>query len=119
MQPDGSMHFESSKMTPAQLADALSFYLDRPVVDLTHLQGSYLVALEFSGADLRYAAIKAGAAAYPQPAADASRAADLASDSVGASLITSVQKLGLRLEPQQAPIEIIVVDHLGRAPTAN
>jgi uncharacterized protein (TIGR03435 family) len=50
MQPDGSMHFESSKMTPAQLADALSFYLDRPVIDLTHLQGSYLVALEFSGA---------------------------------------------------------------------
>jgi uncharacterized protein (TIGR03435 family) len=117
MRPDGSMHLESSKMTVAQLCDALSYYLDRPVVDLTQLPGSYVVELEFSAADLRYAALKAGA--YPQATADASRAAELASEPTGASLIASVQKLGLRLTPQQATIETIVVDRLERTPRAN
>lgn len=112
MRPDGSMHLESSKMTLAMLADTLAYYLDRPVVDLTQLPGSYAMELEFSAADLRFAAVKAGAAAYSPAAADAS-------EPVGASLITSVQKLGIRLEARQAPIEVIVIDHLEMAPAAN
>jgi uncharacterized protein (TIGR03435 family) len=113
MRADGSMHLESSKMTLAMLCEALSFYLDRPVVDLTQLTGNYVVELEFSGADIRFAYAKAGAAAYGPAATDG------ASEPVGASLITSVQKLGLKLEAQQAPIETIVVDHLERNPREN
>jgi uncharacterized protein (TIGR03435 family) len=119
MQPDGSMHLESSKMTIAMLADALSFYLDRPVVDLTQLTGSYVMELEFSAADLRYAAMKKGGAANSETAADSSRTVVLASEPAGASMVGSVQKLGLRLEPRQAPIETIVVDHVERTPTGN
>lgn len=122
MRPDGSMHMNSSRMTIPMLAEALSFYLDRPVIDLTQLPGGYQMELEFSAVDIRYAAMKAGAAMFPQAAADAdaSRTAELASDpGTGISLIASIRRLGLRLEPRQAPIETIVVDHLERAPTAN
>jgi uncharacterized protein (TIGR03435 family) len=114
MQPDGSMHLESTRMTMPFLADALAYYLDRPVIDMTGMPGRYVVNLEFSAADLRFAAIKAGAGAYSQAVTP-----DLASEPVGASLITSVQKLGLRLEKQQAPLEIIVVDQLDKMPTVN
>lgn len=113
MQPDGSMHMESSRMSLSMLCEALSYYLDRPVIDMTHLTGSYTVELEFSAADIRFAYTKAGAAAYA-PAAE-----ERDSGTVGADLISSVQKLGLRLESRQMPIEIIVVDRLEKMPSTN
>jgi uncharacterized protein (TIGR03435 family) len=113
MHPDGSMHLVSSKMNLALLCDSLSYYLDRPVVDMTHLTGNYVIEMEFSAADLRTAAMKSGAAAYPIATADA------ASEPAGLSLIGSVQKLGLRLEPQQAAMETIVVDRAEKTPRAN
>jgi uncharacterized protein (TIGR03435 family) len=116
MHPDGSMHLESSKMTMGQLADALAYYLDRPVLDMTRLSGAFAVELEFSAADLQYAARKSGGEMFLPPEA---RAAGNESEPVGASLITSVQKLGLRLERRQAPVETIVVDQVQMNPTEN
>ena len=109
MRPDGSMHLAATSMTTMKLADALAYYLDRPVIDMTRLTGSYAMEIDYSAADLRYAAAKEG---YAQTLV----AGD---DPVGVSLIASIEKLGLRLTPQQAPIEIIVVDQLEKAPTAN
>jgi uncharacterized protein (TIGR03435 family) len=80
---------------------------------MTQLTRNYVVEMEFSAADLRFAAMKAGAAGYPIASAD------VASEPAGGSLIASVQKLGLRLEAQQAPIETIVVDYLEKSPHAN
>jgi uncharacterized protein (TIGR03435 family) len=62
---------------------------------------------------------RASVTGYQQPAADATRRAESASEPTGVYLIALVQKLGLRLAPQRAPIETIVVDHLERVPTAN
>jgi uncharacterized protein (TIGR03435 family) len=45
--PDGSMRLEASSMPMAALADALSRFMDRPVLDLTELKGSYQVTLDF------------------------------------------------------------------------
>ena len=116
VRPDGSMHVASSGMTLATLADSLTYYLDRPVIDLTKLTGSYAIDLEYSAADLRYAAAKSGGQMYLP---DAARSSEGASEPVGASLITSVQKLGLRLERQQASLEILVIDHVETSPTEN
>jgi uncharacterized protein (TIGR03435 family) len=35
------------------------------------------------------------------------------------SFLDAVRKLGLRLEPQNAPFDTIVIDHIDSAPTAN
>ena len=108
-------------MTLASLADMLSRFLDRPVVDLTDLKGSYQVALDLSMEDLRNAARAAGVVA---PGLDAGGGAarppgDVASDPAGLSIFAAVQQLGLKLEPRKAPLELIVIDHLEKTPTEN
>ncbi|HEY4363669.1 MAG TPA: TIGR03435 family protein [Bryobacteraceae bacterium] len=110
MQPDGSMHIESSKMTMSLLCETLTYYVERPVIDLTNLAGGYVVALDLSAADLQFAAAKSGPSG---PAAAGN------SEPVGASLVASVQKLGLRLVPQQLPVETIVIDRLEKTADAN
>ncbi len=121
MGANGMMHMEVTKMTLAQFADVLSPFLDRPVVDMTELKGNYQFALDLSMDDLRKVAKAAGVAlpgATPSPAA-AGQPADAASDPSGGSIFTSVQQLGLKLEPRKEPVETIVVDHLEKAPSEN
>ncbi len=116
-------------MTMEALADVLSRFLDRPVVDQTELKGNYQVALDLSMEDLRNVARKMGvasagagpatAAAPTAPAGEASRPADAASDPSGGSIFSNVQQLGLKLEPRKAPVALIVVDKLEKTPTEN
>jgi uncharacterized protein (TIGR03435 family) len=116
---DGSMHMEASRVTMAQLADTLSRFVDRPVVDRTELKGDYQVTLELSMADLMSVARAAGLRGVPQSGAATASAADAASDPSSGSVFTAVQKLGLKLEPRKAPLETIVIDHLEKTPTEN
>jgi uncharacterized protein (TIGR03435 family) len=116
---DGSMHMEASRVSIAQLADALSRFVDRPVVDATELKGEYQVALELAMADLMSAARTAGIPGALPPGAGAASAADAASEPSSGSVFAAVQKLGLRLEPRKAPLETIVIDHLEKTPTEN
>jgi uncharacterized protein (TIGR03435 family) len=37
----------------------------------------------------------------------------------GDSLFTAVETLGLKLERRKAPLEVLVVDHMEKAPTEN
>jgi uncharacterized protein (TIGR03435 family) len=82
------------------LVEQLSRLLNRPVLDKTGLAGAFDFTLEF---------------------APEGRGADAAGDlPVSPSLFTAVQEqLGLKLEPQKAPVEILVVDRAVRVPTAN
>src|SRR5690349_7724419 len=43
---NGSMRMEMSKMSMTALADMLSPFVDRPVVDMTELKGTYQVGLD-------------------------------------------------------------------------
>jgi uncharacterized protein (TIGR03435 family) len=81
---------------------------------LTELKGNYQVALDISQEDIRNA-MRALGAAMP---AGAGGAADTASEP-GSSVLTSVQQLGLKLEPRKSPLEFIVIDHLEKLPTEN
>ena len=75
------------------LAQRLQPYVDRPIVDATGLSGNY----EW---DLRYAARPDAPADFP-------------------TLFTAIQEqLGLKLEPRQAPVEVLVIDHV-ELPTPN
>jgi uncharacterized protein (TIGR03435 family) len=121
--PDGSMRLEASKMTPVQMADMLSRFVDRPIVDMTELKGTYQVALDLSMADILKAARGAGMnipGLGPGPGSNPAAApGDAASDPSNGSVFTAVQQLGLRLEPRKSPIETIIVDHVEKIPTEN
>jgi uncharacterized protein (TIGR03435 family) len=86
-----TFHVTMAKATMEQFAIQLSNSgLDRPVLDKTGLAGHYDITLnwtpEFAGPP--------------------------ALDSNGVNVFTAVQEqLGLKLEPQKAPVELLVIDH--------
>ncbi len=120
---NGSWRLEGEKMTMEMLTTMLSQYLDRPVVDLTELKGKYQVALELSMDTLMAVARKAGMnmgmAGMPGGGGKSASPADAATDPTGSSLFTSVQQLGLKLDPRKLPYDYIVIDHAEKAPTEN
>jgi uncharacterized protein (TIGR03435 family) len=121
---NGAMHMESAKMSMTQFAEALSRFLDHPVVDMTDLKGNYQVALDLSMEDIMNAARSAGMQGPGGPGRGGGGmpgrgAAEGASDPSGSSLFNNVQQLGLKLEARKAPADLIVVDHLEKLPTEN
>jgi uncharacterized protein (TIGR03435 family) len=74
------------------LAWRLSSYLEKPVIDQTGLTGSYDFRVEYS--------------------------ADEQNPDVVSMILTTVQQLGLKLEPSRGPVETIVVERLEK-PSAN
>jgi uncharacterized protein (TIGR03435 family) len=118
---NGSWRLEGEKMTMDMMANMLSQYLDRPVVDQTDLKGKYQVSLELTMDTLMAVARKAGmnVGAAAVPGGKAGSPADAASDPGGSSLFTSVQQLGLKLDARKLPYEYVVIDHAERKPTDN
>lgn len=115
---DGLMHLEASRMSMTTFAETITPFLDKPVLDETGLKGNYQVSLDLSMADMMKVARSAGmiGAGGPVPGG---APADAASDPSGGSIFNAVQQLGLKLESRKDPIEIIVVDHVEKAPTGN
>jgi len=86
--------------TASQLADTMTFFVDRPVIDKTGLTERYNYVLSF-------------APMSPQAGASAPEFAP-------PDFFTAVQKqLGLKLEPGKDNLEVVVVDHMERMPTEN
>jgi len=81
--------------TMAQLADTLTFTVQRPVLDRTGLAGTYNIPLEMSQEELGK------------------------SDGSAPSIFTIIEGLGLKLESRKAPLDMLVVDGGNRIPTAN
>jgi uncharacterized protein (TIGR03435 family) len=119
--PDGkSMRFEIWGATLAELAEGLSPMVDHPIVDMTGLTGKYHATLDISMQELMNIARAAGAAVPAgEGGGDASKPAELASDPGGSSLFTTIQTLGLKLEPRKVPLTFIVVDSVEKMPTEN
>jgi uncharacterized protein (TIGR03435 family) len=112
----GAMHMESSKMSVTTLVEMLTRFVDRPVLDMTELKGTYQVALDLTMEDLRGMARTAG---VMLPPGGGGAPAESASDPSGGSIFSSVQQMGLKLEPRKAPVELIVVDKAEKTPTEN
>ena len=107
---------EIRKMTTTALADMLTRFVDRPVVDMTDLKGTYDLTLDLTPEDytamLIRSALNAGVVLPPQ----ALRALDGAS---GDPLSSPLQKFGLAFESRKAPLDVIVVDAMQKTPTEN
>jgi len=118
--PEG-IHLEIGRITMPALAQSLSAYVDKPVVDMTGLTGEYQVPLDLSLEDTMRGTQRLLAQAGVQlplqqlPGASPGEA----STPAGGSVLTAVEKLGLKLVARKAPVEVIVIDHLERSPTGN
>ena len=106
-------------------ADALTQFMDRPVIDRTNLKVSNEIGLSTQDMEA-FVAAKAASAPLrvPPPPGKESPRTDpnnpTASDPTGNSTIfKSMEKLGLKLERSKAPIDMIVVDHIEKTPTDN
>ena len=97
----GRKKFEFDRQTMAGFARMLESDVDRPVIDMTGLDGTYDIRLEFaSGPPI---AFEPGS---PDPQAP--------------ELFTALtEQLGLRLESRRGPVDVLVVDSALRQPTEN
>ncbi len=103
--PGGGFHVETARMTLAAFADVLNGYAVRPVLNMTGIEGAYDMEFDVSAEEFRLAR---HASPVETPA-----------DPSGVSLFSSIQKLGLKLEPRKAPVEVLVVDKAEKIPTDN
>lgn len=102
---DDSVGMDVRGMSAADLASQLSRQLGSVVVDKTGLTGNYDFALNWKSD-------ASGGGNFNAPVSDAS----------ASSLLTALQdQLGLKLEPQTAPMQVLVIDHAERPaePTQN
>ena len=91
--PDGTIHSQQT-VTMAMFAQFLTPYVDRPVLDMTEMQGTYEIGMDVS----RQSRTDPG---------------------FGSEFFAAVQQLGLKLEPRKMARETIVVDRLEKMPTDN
>jgi uncharacterized protein (TIGR03435 family) len=110
--PGGNLHLESKRLTMAAFANFINRYCDLPLYDMTELQGSWEVAFDISGEEIRSAARAHGATIPPSPA-------DAPTDPAGVSMRASLERLGLKLETRKIPAEVVVVDKVEKVPTEN
>jgi len=104
------------KLTMAQFAETLARFVDRPVVDMTGLTPAYDFTLEFTPEDFRAmmirSAIIAGVVLPPE-------AMKLLEGNSGDSIFAAIQTVGLKLESRKAPLDVMVIDQILKAPTEN
>ncbi|HUI81395.1 MAG TPA: TIGR03435 family protein [Bryobacteraceae bacterium] len=95
-----SIRMEAGEL--ARMAQVLATALGRPVIDRTALSGRYDLSLQWDDAPIR----EGGVPGLDVPAAPGND---------HGSIFSAIQdQLGLRLEAQQAPVEVIIVDRMER-----
>jgi uncharacterized protein (TIGR03435 family) len=107
------MRVVAKKVTMPYLADSLARFVDRPVVDMTGLTGTYDGIIPYNLDDVRALILSSAPPGTPLPP----RQADVGETNV--SLMDSLATLGLKMEPRKAPLDILIIDHVEKTPTAN
>jgi uncharacterized protein (TIGR03435 family) len=111
-----SNQIEAKKVSIPGLADVLARFADKPVVDMTNIQGNYDFTLVFAPEDFRAMLIRAAVIAGATLPPEALKLLDTAS---GDSMFTALEPLGLKMEPRKSPLEVLVIDGMQRAPSEN
>jgi uncharacterized protein (TIGR03435 family) len=120
-QADGRIRMELGNVSMAQVAETVSRFVDRPVIDATGLTGTYQVPLDLRQEDLMamvMAQARAAGVSLPAGALPGSTPGQAAEPS-SSSLFESLQKLGLKLDSRKMPVDMIVVDSAEKNPTEN
>ena len=105
------------KLTMARIADTLSGYMDKPVVDMTGAPANtfYDLSFDITPEDYRTMLIRSAIAAGVALPPGAERLADLPTE----SLTTAMEGAGLKLDSRKAPLDVMVIDHAEKTPTEN
>jgi uncharacterized protein (TIGR03435 family) len=112
----GNNKLEMRKMTMTSFADVLTRFLDRPVIDMTALEGQYDLTLDLLPED--YTAILVRSA-LNQGVSLPSQALRVLETASGNPVAVPLQQLGLVLDARRAPLDVIVVDSSLKTPTDN
>ena len=115
--PEG-VHLTAPSATLGRLAEMISHFAARPVVDMTGIPGEYDFELTFAPETMRAMPFGGGPRMGPPPG-DAGREAAQAPAEPAPSIYDAVKAYGLKQEPKKAPMETIVVEHVDRMPTEN
>ncbi len=107
---------EAKKLTMVNFTDMLARFMDRPVVDHTGLQANYDISIALTPEEYRAMLIQSAVSAGVQLPAEALRLLDGATND---TLYVALRGFGLKLEATKAPLDVIVVDHILKAPVAN
>ncbi len=111
----GGAHLQTPSATLAALADLISRFTERPVVDMTGIEGQYEFDLAFAPETIQ--GMPGGRMPGPPPGGGEHSSSEAAEPAP--TIYDSVQRYGLKLEPRKAPMEILTVDHIERTPTEN
>jgi uncharacterized protein (TIGR03435 family) len=112
----GDKTLEARKLTMAQTSDLLARFVDRPVVDMTDVPGTFDFTLELKPEEFLAMKIRAAIIAGVSLPPEALKLLDNANDD---SLYAALAREGLKLERRKAPLEILVVDRVEKTPTEN
>lgn len=115
MDPAGA-HLKAPSATLGRLAEMISHFCDRPVVDLTGIEGAYDFDLVFTPQSLPR---MAGPGPMMPPPGGGERAEPDAPREGAPSIFEALQLYGLKLEARKAPLETVVIDRIDRQPTEN
>jgi D-alanyl-D-alanine carboxypeptidase len=109
--PNGHYRWVGFRLSMPEIVKTLSFHLGRPVVDATGLTGTYDIDMKW-GVDIAWLLERAGHGDEVAGLPD--------SGPSGPPLLRAVpDQLGLKLNAKQGRGEIVVIDHLEKAPTRN
>jgi len=101
---DQGAHIQATSATMGSLADMVSRFSEKPIVDQSGIEGQYDFDLVLSPEALR----PGRGGGMPEPTAEGA-----------GTLYEAFGRYGLKLEPRKAPITMVVVDHMEKAPKEN
>jgi uncharacterized protein (TIGR03435 family) len=101
----GTQILDAARMTMVELAALLEINIDKPVIDKTGLAGFYAFMLELPP----HASVQRFITLMKTPNAAPT----------GVSTFSAVERLGLKLQPQRTPVDVVVIDRIERTPTTN
>jgi uncharacterized protein (TIGR03435 family) len=113
MSPKGGERMEVTNASMPKLANTLTALLGRPVLDKTGLTGAYDFILEFTRTETAGPKASGG---YREPPA---MPPPMPGAEPGLSIYSSIQQLGLKLDPRKIPMDTIVIDHAEKTPSEN
>lgn len=107
-----NVHMIDRAQPVSQLTATIATMLGRPVLDKTGLAGKYDYTIDYT--------VVQGVAYVPPPPGDGPGAAASEASEPGPDIIAAVQQqLGLRLVPNKAMIDVVIIDKAEKVPSAN